>query len=475
MSFLVFAALLLAPPAAAESPTIYDIVIAGGTVIDPQSGLHAPMHVGIEGGTIMAVSGQPLRGKRTLDATGKYVVPGFIDVASYGPIGTASLYKVADGVTTALSLHGGASRFGRWKKLQEMRRPMVNYGATMSHSLMRGIIGPTDRYAAAEPDQIRWMEKRARQGIKQGAIGIAFSLEYLPGTSTDEVHALGEIAAEMRVPLFFHLRYSDPDPPGTNQEAVAEAIEVARETGGAVHIHHITSTGGTFTMQQTLAQIEKARATGLQITANLYPYDFWATYLNSARFDPGWRERFRIDYGDLQLAGSTERLTEKSFSQYRKTDMVVVAYAIPEEDVVAGLETDWIMLGSDTAITKSGNNHPRGAGCYARVLGKYVRDEKVLTLDEAIRRMTLTPAQTFEAVAPALKKKGRVQVGADADLVVFDLATVHDAATVVNPRQYSRGILYVLVAGRLVREHDIVHYLPTGRLIASARAGVAKE
>lgn len=275
------------------------------------------------------------------------------------------------------------------------------------------------------------------------------------------------MAADFGVPTFWHLRYSDPDPPGTNAEAVDEVITLARNTGVAVHIHHLTSTGGTFTMPATLAQIEAARAEGLTIDANIYPYDFWATYLNSVRFDPGWQERFRISYGDLQVAGTKKRLTEKSFARLRETHTVAAAYAIPEEDVVATLRAPWISIASDTIMGSAGNSHPRGAGCYARVLGKYVREEKVLTLMEAVRRMSLLPAQVIEGIAPAMRKKGRVQVGMDADLVVFDPETVQDLATVEEPRQYSRGITYVLSSGVVVRRGEKVLYRPTGRLIRS--------
>ena len=467
-------AVLLGASAARADPPVapsYDIVIAGGTVVDPDSGVEAVLDVGITDGTIAALSKRSLAGARRLGARGKHVVPGFIDVTSYGPYRYSSKFKIADGVTTSLSLHGGTSDFASWERLQHKNRPMLNYGSAVSHHFLRKRIGPYNRYRGAKPSQIREFVRRVRRSIEAGALGVSFSLEYTPGSALPELRALVFLAGEYGVPAFFHLRYSDPEPPGTNVEAVDEVIALAKETGATIHIHHITSTGGTFTMPQTVAQIDAARAEGLDIHASLYPYHYWATYLNSARFDPGWRERFRIDYEDLQLAGTETRLNRRSFTRLRETKRVAVAYAIPPADVITGLRTPWIMIGSDSVIARSGRSHPRGAGSFARLIGKYVRDDGILTLAEAVTRASLLPAQTFAGIAPALANKGRIQVGMDADIVVFDLAQIADAATVAEPRAYSQGIDYVLVNGVLLREGDEVNYAPVGRLIRSRVRG----
>jgi dihydroorotase len=229
-------------------------------------------------------------------------------------------------------------------------------------------------------------------------------------------------------------------------------LAAARKTRAAVHIDHINSTGGTFSMAESLRLLEVARAEGLDVTACTYPYPFWATYLNSARFDAGWQRRFRIGYGDLQLAGSTERLTAASFAKYRRRGKIAVAYAIPEADVVAALRSPLVMLGSDAILEPGNNNHPRAAGTYARTLGVYVRQRQVLTLMEALAKMTIMPARRLEARAPALRTKGRLRVGADADIVIFDPDTVRDRATVDRPNQFSTGIDYTIVSGRVVKD-----------------------
>jgi dihydroorotase len=381
-----------------------------------------------------------------------------------------SLFKVADGVTTSLTLHGGTVDFRRWAEDKRAERPMVNYGSAVSHQFMRWAVGVKDRYAEAGPEKIKKMVELARRALTEGALGVSFSLEYTPGASLREIKPLFKLAKEFGVPCFLHLRYSDPLPPGTNEEAVDEVIRLSRQTGAAVHIHHITSTGGTFTMKDTIRQIEGARKEGLDITACIYPYNFWGAYLDSARFDKGWKERFRIDYGDLQIAGTEERLTSESFLKYRREGSLAVAYAIPDGDVLTAVKTPWIMIGSDGDIKKTGNSHPRGAGCFSRVIRKYVREEKVLGLVEAVEKMTLMPARVLEPVSPKMKRKGRLKAGMDADIVVFDYEKIRDRATVENPRQYPEGIDYVLVNGQIVRDHDKVYYKPAGQLIISGHA-----
>jgi dihydroorotase len=447
--------------AAEPAKEIYDIVIANGTVIDPETGTHDVMNVGIKGGKISVLGKKGLSGKKNIEAKGKYVVPGFIDIQSYGPDRHMSLFKVADGVTTSLTLHGGTVDFNKWAEDKKAEKPMVNYGSAVSHQFMRWAVGVSDRYTEATPKQVKKMVELARKALAGGALGVSFSLEYTPGATSREIKPLFKLAKEFAVPCFMHLRYSDPVAPGTNREAVDEAIKLARQTGAPVHIHHITSTGGTFTMKDTVRQIERAREEGLDITACIYPY----------RFDSGWKERFRIDYGDLQLAGTTERLTPESFRRYRRLGKLVVAYAIPDEDIVTAIKTPWIMIGSDGNIKSSGNSHPRGAGCFSRVISKFVKEEKALALDEAIKKMTLLPALVLETVSPRMKTKGRIQPGMDADIVVFDYEKIRDMATVEKPARYSEGIEYVIINGHVVRDRDKVYFKSAGELIISGRAG----
>ena len=353
-------------------------------------------------------------------------------------------------------MHGTNGLAEDWYQLWTASGSPAHFGGAFDDNWYRQLpeglaLGVNDE---ATPAQIDELVAAAKQGLEDGFIGIEFSPEYAPGISYEEIVAVSEVAADYNVPVFFHGRYSDPDPPGTNQETIDEILSTARDTGAAVHVLHLTSTGGTYTMEESLASLQQARAEGLEVTADSYPYNFWATTLASERFAPGWQERFRIDYDDLVIPGTGERLTETTFEIYQANNDLAAAYAIPEEDVKTALESDIVMLGSDAILEPGDNNHPRGAGTFSRVLGKYVREEQVLSLMDALRKMTIQPAQLLEEQAPALRLKGRMQIGAHADITIFDPNTVSDRATVNDPSRYSKGIEWVLVMGKTVKDPE---------------------
>lgn len=431
---------------------VFDVVIGNARVMDPDTGLDvAGVSVAIQGKRIAAITRDPVRGREMVDGAGRVVAPGFIDILSYDPNPYGVWYKLADGVTTNLAMHGASADMGAWCRAYERARPPVHFGGAFFYAAARARVG-VGRYRAASRAQIARLAAAAERAVQDGALGISMSPEYVPGTSTAEIEAMMTVARVYNVPLSIHLRYSDMDPPGTNMDALHEVIGAARKTRAAVHINHINSTGGTFSMAESLRLLDLARAEGLDITADVYPYAFWATYLNSARFDPGWQERFRIEFADLQIAGTAERLTPATFEKHRRHGRIAVAYAIPEDDVMLALRSPLVMIGSDAILEPGNNNHPRAAGTFARTLGVYVRDRQVLTLMDALRKMTIMPARRLEAQVPALRRKGRLQVGADADVVVFDPVTVRDRATVERPNRFSEGIDYVLVAGRIVKD-----------------------
>ncbi|EFM10992.1 amidohydrolase [Paenibacillus curdlanolyticus YK9] len=441
---------------------MYDIVITGGRVINPETKLDAVMNVGIIGSQIGVVTKKPLKGKRTIKADGLVVAPGFIDNLSYDPNPLGVWNKIADGVTSNIAMHGGTSTPDKWYAYYERNQTPVHFGASFFYSQARNQF-KLSRYAGATQSEIAQLKAQAEKSLNNGALGISFSLEYVPGIEAPEIVPLMKLAHDYNVPVYFHARYSDMEQPGTNIDALKEIIGYARETGAAVHIDHINSTGGTFSMKQSLAMVDAARAEGLDITACIYPYDYWGTYLNSARFDEGWQSRFRISYHDLQIAGTTQRLTEQTFAQFKKEGKLAVAYAIPPEDIDESIKPQYVMIGSDAILEPGLNNHPRASGTFARTIGLYAREKGVITLMEAVEKTSLLPAQRLEKQAPALKKKGRVAKGMDADLVLFDYSTIIDKSTVEHPELYSGGIQYVLVGGQVA--------LDNGKLDKSIRVG----
>ena len=447
----------------------FELVVANGRVIDPGSGFDAVANVGLDGGTITAVSFEPLQGQETIDATGLVVAPGFIDLLSAEPNEFGIWYKLSDGVTTNLAMHGVNNYAAAFFQRYEGTSPIHFGGAFHQHFLRFADlgVGVEDEMTAS---QLASFTELARTNLDEGFAGVSFSPEYSPGTTTEEMRRLAEAAVERGHVAFFHVRYSDPDEPGTSAEAITEVLDIARQTGVGVHIEHLSSTGGTFEMAATLDRLDAARAEGIDVTACLYPYDFWGTFLASSRFAAGWQERYRLDYGDLQIAGTERRLTEATYDQAVADNLLVAALgSIPEEEVQLALRRPWTMVASDAILEPELNNHPRAAGTFARTLGRYVRELEVLDLVSALAKMTILPAQRMEGMIPAMAAKGRLRRGADADLVVFDLATIADRATVAEPKVPSVGIHWVLVEGQVaLRQGQPQRNIRAGRALRSS-------
>ena len=448
----------------------FDLAIVGGRVIDPASGFDAVATIGISGSTVAAFStgpdAAPLRATTAIDATGLVVAPGFIDILSYSPNGYGEWYKLADGVTTNLGMHGLDNRADSWFAAHPDGSSPVHFGGASDHAFVRQVHG-LEPYDTAAPDTLAAMLEDARSDLVNGFIGLHMQPEYTPGTSADALLAHAAVAAEHGVPLCVHARYSDNLPPGTNLQAISELIAAARETGAHIHVEHINSTGGTGVMTEALGRISDAISEGLSITACTYPYEFWATYLKSARYQD-WQQKYGIDYGDLQVAGTSERLTEQTFADAYAANALTAAFAMAPEDVELPLRADFVMVGSDAILDRSHNNHPRSTGCFSRVLGHYVRERGVLDLPTALSKMTIQPARLLEGRCPGLLRKGRLGVGADADVTVFDPATVADRSTIADPAQESTGIQWVVVEGRVVRSPDgFTDAQPAGRGLRS--------
>jgi len=438
--------------AVVDDAHVHDVVISGGRVIDPDSHFDAVAHVGIDGDTITRISLEPITGTTTVDAAGLVVSPGFIDILSYPPNGYGEWYKVADGVTTNLCLHGIDDTMEDFLAREERNDPPVNYGGATDQYEHRKALGANIGYATEA--QIAELADRAETDLLAGAVGIHEQPEYVIGVTFEEMLAHGRVAARHGVPLCLHLRHSKPDPPSSQEEGIDEAVRVARETGCRIHIEHINSTGGTGRMVEAIAQVDAARAEGLSITACVYPYTFWATYAASARFDD-FRAKYGIDYGDLQVANTPNRLTEATFREARAENLLTAAFAMAEEDITDALAAPWVMLGSDAILTISHNNHPRSTGCFSRLLGEYVRERGVLDLPDALGRITILPARLLEDVSSAMARRGRIQAGAVADVTVFDPATIIDRSSIADTGVESTGIQHVLVGGRFVRRDGL--------------------
>jgi len=290
------------------------------------------------------------------------------------------------------------------------------------------------------------MQKRLGEEIDAGALGVGMGIEYAPGATRREVIDMFRVAAERKLPVFTHMRSAGRVEPGSAIQSTEEVIGAAAITGAPLHIVHINSTCLRDSLE-CIAMIEGARAHGLDITTEAYPYIAGMTAINSAVFNPGWREKLGIDYSNLVLPATGEHLTKERFEELHNSTSKqwVLVFANTQEMVDAIIPNPLIMIASDGA-----EGHPRNAGTFARVIAQYVREKKALTLMEALRKMTLMPAQMLERSTPAAHRKGRLQEGADADIVVFDPRTISDRSTFEKPMEPSVGVHELLVGGTVV-------------------------
>ena len=435
---------------------VYDVVIVNGRVIDPESRLDAARNVGISGGTIRAITTAKLSGRTVVDAKGLVVSPGFIDLHQHGHDDENNRFKAMDGVTTALELEVGTGDVDRWYA-ERQGKALINYGVSIGHLAARMAAmrdpaefipsGQAARRAATDAE-IADMKMQLERGLQRGAVAVGFGIQYVPHASHWEILEMFRVASRFGASCHVHLRNAGVKEPASSTQALEEVIAAAAITGAPLHVVHVQSTGGKNT-PRLLQIIGEARARMLDVTTECYPYIAGMTDIKSAIFNEGWQEVFGIDYGDLQWAATGERLTKETFERYRKTGGMVAVFSMTEEIVETAVSSPLTMIASD-GILSNGKGHPRTAGTYTRVLGRYVREHGALSLMDALRKMTLMPAQRLERRVPSMKNKGRVRVGADADLVVFDPARVIDKSTYEQPAQYAEGITHVLVNGVVI-------------------------
>jgi N-acyl-D-aspartate/D-glutamate deacylase len=476
ISFFFFLALSTTIVSAQE----YDLVLEGGRVMDPETGLDTVDNVGIRDGKIARISSERLSGRRVIRAGGLVVAPGFIDLHQHGQEIESQRVKALDGVTTALELEIGAPDVAQFLKAKEAHS-LIHYGTSASYVAARALVfgaplppgeilpksGPaTDQ--PATPEQIMRIEDRLRAELDAGGLAIGMGIQYTPGATRLEVIDMFRLAAQRRVPVYTHVRSAGHVDPGSSIEAVSEVIAASAITGAPLHIVHINSSCLRDALE-CLSMVEGARARGLDVTTEAYPYIAGMTFINSAIFNPGWQEKEGgITYGDLVLPSTGEHLTRERFEELHNstTPQTVLIFSNSQEVLDKVIPHPLIMIASDGIP-----GHPRNAGTYARVLAQYVRQKGTITLMDALRKMSLMPAEMLERSTPAARQKGRLQQGADADIVVFDPATIADRATFEKPMEPSVGVHYLLVAGTVVvKEGKIVPHVSPGRALLGRSA-----
>ena len=461
MKYRVLIALALA--SACTKPAAYDLVIANGRIMDPETGADAFRHLGITGGRIVILSEAPITGKRTIDATNLIVAPGFIDLHEHGQNEESYSLMVRDGVTSALEIEVGTGDIAAWYAARE-KGQIVNYGASVGHikarmkvlgdpgtGLLPAGVGGTG--IATEAQQAE-MEAILRKGLAEGAVAVGFGSAYTPGANMAEIQRMFKVAAEGGASAHIHMR--------GGVAGLDSTIAAAAAAGAKLHFVHINSSGDT-SLTTFLAHIKAAQANGQDVTTEAYPYGAGMTEIQSALFDD-WQKWPDAKFGLHQLVSTGERLNRKTFGEARKKGGTVIIHGRSEEQTREAILSPLTMIASDGYI-ENGRGHPRTSGTYSKVLGKYVREEKGLTLMEALRKMTLMPAKRLEARVPQMAQKGRIRVGADADITVFDPLTVIDQSTYVDATIPAKGIPFVVVAGQVVVDSGKVTAARPGRAI----------
>ena len=458
--------LLLAVPLFTGCQTTqYDLVIANGRVIDPESGLDGVRNIAVNGSTIAAISEENLAGQRVLDAAGHVVSPGFIDLHQHGQDPANYAAHARDGITTSFELELGVENIAAWYA-ERAGGQVINHGASISHPYSRqiGMTGENPGLygealgRAATPEEIEKTAALIAKGLDEGAVAVGFGVAYSPGATREELIEMFKVAAKYNASAHVHMRSTPND--FSNLE---ELLEAAKASGAPLHIVHINSSGGE-RAGQYLERIIQAQKDGLDVTTECYPYNRGSTLIESHPYDD-W-ESFSDDrFENFIWVETGETLTRESFGRYRKQGGTIISPPSYSMETVKMLVAHPLtMIASDGMWLVNGRAHPRSFGTYSRVLGQYVREEKALTLNDALAKMTIRPAQRLERRVPMIQNKGRLKVSADADIVVFNPDTIIDRGTFEDPVQAPDGIKYVLVNGTVtVDEGTLVEGAAAGR------------
>ncbi|WP_082109003.1 amidohydrolase family protein [Azospirillum thiophilum] len=474
----------------------YDVVIRGGRVVDPESGRDEIIDVGIRSGLIATVGAIPEgTGGKTIDASGKVVCPGFVDLHAHGQSVAADWMQAFDGVTTALELEVGVLPVAAWYDRQRTEGRVLNHGVSVGWIFARktvkaGIAADPDLHpmemmgqgagddggwssAVASAGELAQIRDILCTGLREGGIGIGIPHGYAPGAGVKEMTAVCNVAAAAGVPTFTHIPFMSNTDPQSSEEAYVRLIGYAAATGAHMHVCHLNSTS-LHDIGRCRDLLLNAQRMGLPITVEAYPYGTGSTVISAAFFaDPEFPKRTGSAYGSIELIHNRHQMRDRDellgvrqadpgalvawhFLDLERNDghrdLLDLSVLYPggaiASDAMPWVEPDGSLYrGAEWPLPRRLSSHPRSAGTFSKFLGDYHRERGKIGLMEAIEKCTLIPSRIIEGCLPQMRRKARLQEGCDADIIVFDPETIAERASFVDMTAHAAGMDAVLVGG----------------------------
>lgn len=439
-----------------------DLLLSGGFVLDFEKDKLLPINLGIKEGRIAYLGEEFVPAKELLRLKGEVISPGFIDIHMHeeqlsltkGKYDIA-LAMLSMGVTTAVGGNCGNNRQSLEEFIAHIDRfgSPIHYMSYIGHSSLREQVGNLDTKAVSTKKQIREMKFLIEKAIDLGAVGLSFGLEYASGASFEELLDVSEpLFGRKDLLLSAHYR---KDAKGA-LDAIEEMAQLGKKTRTPFQISHLSSCSAFGMMEEALKLIRKHQEEGVDLGVDLsvdaYPYAAFSTLIGSDVFEEGCFERWGVGYDAIELTEAPYenlRCTKEIFFDARKNhpEMIAIAHVMKEEEVELALADPMVMIASD-GVYRNSKGHPRGAGTFPRFIGKYLRDEKLMDFVQGMKKITLLPAERL-----GLKKKGRIELGADADLTIFDRERIIDRAVFGDGQRPPVGISYVFLGGEKALDH----------------------
>ena len=444
-----------------RGPDMKTVLIKNGHVVDPKQNIDEIINVYAEDGRIVCLTHDEPEADLVIDAAGKIVAPGFVDIHMHEDDfdeeagvfeKSMSISALRMGVTTNVGGQCGINHYDPAKMLDITDRDgaPVNLGLLVGHTYLRNMDGEKNKYEPVTAEDIARMEKACAEFLDKGCLGASFGVKYIPGCTWEEIIAVARPCGEKGKMIASHVRN---DVHGVF-DAAEELAAMGRETGAKVQFSHVGSMGGYGQMAQLLKNIEGYRAEGIDMLCDCYPYNAFSTTIGATTYDDGFLESYQADYDSVLMVSGKyagQRCTKEIFDEMRRDDpdAATVGYFMKSEDVEMALMSPMVMLGSD-GIRTHGKGHPRASGSFPKFYCDYVKTGK-MSRSEAIAKMTCMPADRLN-----LPQKGNLMPGSDADITIFDHDAIQDHATFEDGQIPSTGFAWILIGGEVALKDDVI-------------------